>query len=132
MLGKFIEELGRCYQSGICFASGMILALALMVDNIEAAEEIEGPGSLVELEARIDTIMKRDDLPGAVAAIVENGRLVWSRGFGLAGLITSWRTSLPIAGPLARSYSAFVTGALLILATYMARYGWPGMQTWNY
>ncbi len=50
----------------------------------------------------------------------------------LAGLVTNWRTSPSIAGPMARVYAALVSGALLILAIYMAGYGWLGMQTWNY
>ncbi len=86
MLGKLIEKLWRCCKSGICLGSGLILASALMLGHADAAEEIDRPGSLVELEARIDTIMKRDELVGAVAAIVEDGRLVWSRGFGIADI----------------------------------------------
>jgi CubicO group peptidase (beta-lactamase class C family) len=50
----------------------------------------------------------------------------------IAGLVTCWRTSPSVAGPLARGYAALVSGALLILAIYLANYGWLGMQTWNY
>ena len=51
---------------------------------------------------------------------------------GVAGLVTAWRIEPQIAGRLARGYAATVSGALLVLAVYMASYGWLGLRTWNY
>ena len=38
------------------------------------------------LQQQIETLRKEHDIPGASIAVIENGRIAWARGFGLADL----------------------------------------------
>ncbi|HEY4553401.1 MAG TPA: serine hydrolase domain-containing protein [Bacillaceae bacterium] len=42
----------------------------------------------IELEAYIEDMMKKEEIPGAAVAIAENGSVIYSRGFGLRDLET--------------------------------------------
>ena len=41
---------------------------------------------LTPLQQGIETLLKEHDIPGASIAVIENGRIAWARGFGLADL----------------------------------------------
>ena len=41
---------------------------------------------LTPLQQGIETLRKEHDIPGASIAVIENGRIAWARGFGLADL----------------------------------------------
>ena len=69
---------------GAVVIAGMALAGALTADDvaISAAEK-------AQFEDAVSKFMATNHAPGVSAAIVENGELVWSEGFGLADLENS-------------------------------------------
>ena len=64
------------------------------------------------LQQQIETLRKEHDIPGASIAVIENGRIAWARGFGLADLASGRRVT---ADTLFQAQS--ITKTLTALAT---------------
>jgi CubicO group peptidase (beta-lactamase class C family) len=62
---------------GVCFAAAV---------SVQAQEDEGGPApaTLADLDARLAEAFKKGGIPGASVAIVENGRVVLAKGYGLA------------------------------------------------
>ena len=58
-----------------------LLLVALL--STQAAHSYQADGD-PELDAVIETAMRRHDVPGASVAVMENGEISWAKGYGLA------------------------------------------------
>ena len=67
-------------------ASGWLSALASLGLLLGLPGSAEASTSLTPLQHGIETLRKEHDIPGASIAVIENGRIAWARGFGLADL----------------------------------------------
>jgi serine beta-lactamase-like protein LACTB, mitochondrial len=74
------------WLGGLCSAIivAMVLAGALTADDVAVR-----PAEKAQFEDAVSKFMAANHAPGVSAAIVENGELVWSAGFGMADLENS-------------------------------------------
>ncbi|NOT31199.1 MAG: beta-lactamase family protein [Planctomycetes bacterium] len=64
----------------------MLAAVMLLEPSLAAQEPDELPARIARLEPVLERLMERYCIPGMSAALVQDRKLVWSRGFGLADL----------------------------------------------
>src|SRR5687768_15820886 len=61
------------------------LILVLLVLGIPTtAVRAQTPGDLATFEARLEAMRREHKLPGLAAAVVRDGKLAWSKGYGFA------------------------------------------------
>ena len=67
-------------------ALGWLSTLASLGLLLGVPESAKPSTLLTPLQQGIETLRKEHDIPGASIAVIENGRIAWARGFGLADL----------------------------------------------
>ena len=67
-------------------ALGWLSTLASSGLLLGVPESAKSSIMLTPLQQGIETLRKEHDIPGASIAVIENGRIAWARGFGLADL----------------------------------------------
>ena len=67
-------------------ALGWLSTLASLGLLLGVPESAKPSTLLTPLQQGIETLLKEHDIPGASIAVIENGRIAWARGFGLADL----------------------------------------------
>ncbi len=80
-------ELRRIRRAVTLIAAALVLFAAVL--GAVAQEEKLAPAARVKFEEAVSKFMAGSHAPGISAAVVENGELVWSEGFGLADLENS-------------------------------------------
>ena len=63
-----------------------IAITAFNVSMVLAGSAQASVAPFTPLQQQIETLRKEHDIPGASIAVIENGRIAWARGFGLADL----------------------------------------------
>ena len=64
----------------------LIAFTAFNVSMVLAGASQASVAPFTPLQQQIETLRKEHDIPGASIAVIENGRIAWARGFGLADL----------------------------------------------
>ena len=80
-------ELRRIRRAVTLIAAALVLFAAVL--GAVAQEERLAPAARAKFEEAVSKFMAGSHAPGISAAVVENGELVWSEGFGLADLENS-------------------------------------------
>ena len=80
-------ELRRIRRAVTLIAAALVLFAAVL--GAVAQEEKLAPAARAKFEEAVSKFMAGSHAPGISAAVVENGELVWSEGFGLADLENS-------------------------------------------
>ena len=73
----------RTYRFTTCLAA---ILLALFSYHAVAEDATLAPANRAQIEAAISKFMAAKHIPGVSVAVVENGKFVWSSGFGMADL----------------------------------------------
>lgn len=61
------------------------MVLVLLLPGLPAAAGAETPaGDFASFEARLEAMRREHELPGLAAAVVRDGKLAWSKGYGFA------------------------------------------------
>ena len=89
-----------------------IAIAAFNVSMVLAGSAQASVAPFTPLQQQIETLRKEHDIPGASIAVIENGRIAWARGFGLADLASGRRVT---ADTLFQAQS--ITKTLTSLAT---------------
>ena len=89
-----------------------IAIAAFNVSMVLAGSAHASVAPFTPLQQQIETLRKEHDIPGASIAVIENGRIAWARGFGLADLASGRRVT---ADTLFQAQS--ITKTLTALAT---------------
>src|SRR5262245_64840605 len=83
-------DAGLRYQIGRAAATCAWLLASLLVANGAAAQPGKlAPEKQAKIENAISRFMTEGQTPGVSAAVVQDGELVWSAGFGMADLENS-------------------------------------------
>ena len=90
----------------------LIAFTAFNVSMVLAGSAQASVAPFTPLQQQIETLRKEHDIPGASIAVIENGRIAWARGFGLADLASGRRVT---ADTLFQAQS--ITKTLTALAT---------------
>ncbi|MEN6619509.1 MAG: serine hydrolase [Rikenellaceae bacterium] len=91
----------------------LLLSIALLVcSSIEAnAQQI----SSADIDKLVERTMKTFDVPGIAVAVVKDGKVIHSRGYGVSSLITMQKTDENTLFAIASNSKAFTSAALGIL-----------------
>ncbi len=74
------------YRRGL--AGGLAAAMVLFGLRTGAAEEAAPPKNLQDLDQRLAAVFEQEKIPGASVALVENGEIVFAKGYGFADKAT--------------------------------------------
>ncbi len=65
----------------------MILLLAGLIEPVGAEPALpKAPRTLAELDARLEEALKKGETPGAAIAVIEDNKVVWTKGYGYRDL----------------------------------------------
>ena len=70
------------YRRGL--AGGLAAVMLLLGFGAGAAEEAAPPADLQELDKRLESVFEQGKIPGASVALIENGEIVFAKGYGFA------------------------------------------------
>ncbi|HEV7377686.1 MAG TPA: serine hydrolase domain-containing protein [Pyrinomonadaceae bacterium] len=96
----------------------LLLAVLLLLTLVEARQASAHPGStdFDELEKTILGELKETNTPGAAVAVIRDGRLVFAKGFGVAGVETNASITPDTLFRLGSTTKMFTGAALVRLA----------------
>lgn len=65
-------------------AGGLAAVMLLLGFSAGAAEDATPPANLQDLDKRLESVFEQDKIPGASVALIENGEIVFAKGYGFA------------------------------------------------
>ena len=103
----------------LCLASGAALAHAQQ--STQAPEPVKagattGPSSAISIDDYVEGRMNKRHIPGASVAIVQNGKVVQAKGYGLANVELSVPATANTVYQLASVTKTFTATAVMMLA----------------
>src|SRR3954464_13875260 len=93
--------------------TGGAAALAMSVSMAAAVLQAQAPLVTSPFEAYLDLLRQQAGIPSLSAAIVQNGEIVWERGFGYQNVETRLRATPDTPYPIADLTSA-IAGTLVL------------------
>ena len=108
---------GICALLLLCALPSLLCAQAKPAKNKEDVKQTEaGPAGFADLDAYVERLMKEWSVPGAAVSIVKDGKVIWSKGYGLRemknNLPVTEQTLFPIAS-ITKSFTATALASLV-------------------
>ncbi len=91
------------------------LALALLVAPVSIAQQVAAPDRYREARAAITRLVENGDTPALSVAVLEDDRIVWAEGFGMADIARRRRADADTIYRLASISKPFTATAMMTL-----------------
>src|SRR5579863_6114749 len=65
-----------------------LLTLSCLLSCAQQPPMVPAPEAINKLETDIPVLLQKSDVPGLAIALIRDGRVVWSKGFGVSNTVT--------------------------------------------